>query len=49
MEYSEFIGLVQQGSGGLGTEAAERATEATLAERLPGGEARRIALELPPS
>jgi uncharacterized protein (DUF2267 family) len=51
MEYSEFIGLVQQGSGGLGTVAAERAAEATLttlAERLPPGEARRIALELPP-
>ncbi len=50
MEYSEFIGLVQQAGGGLGTETAERATEATLrtlAERLSPGEARRLALELP--
>jgi uncharacterized protein (DUF2267 family) len=50
MEYSEFIQLVEQGSGGPGTEIAERAAEATLrtlAERLPRGEARHIALELP--
>lgn len=50
MEYQEIIDATARSAGGLGGEAAERAVQATLrtmAERLPGGEARRIQRELP--
>jgi uncharacterized protein (DUF2267 family) len=50
MDYEQFITVVAQGAG-VGSAAAERATRATLAtlaERLSAGEARDIALELPP-
>jgi uncharacterized protein (DUF2267 family) len=50
MEYEEIIEVTQRASGGLGSEAAERAAQATLqtlAERLPRGEARHILQELP--
>ena len=42
--------MVRQASGGIGSEAADRALQATLqtlAERLPRGEARHIAQKLP--
>lgn len=50
MEYQEIIDATARSAGGLDSEAAERAVQATLralAERLPGGEARRIQQELP--
>ena len=50
MEYEEVVAVVRQASGGIGSEAADRALQATLqtlAERLPRGEARHIVQELP--
>jgi uncharacterized protein (DUF2267 family) len=50
MEYEEIVAVVRQASGGIGSEAADRALQATLqtlAERLPRGEARHIVPELP--
>ena len=50
MEYEEIVAVVRQASGGIGSEAADRALQATLqtlAERLPRGEARHIVQELP--
>jgi uncharacterized protein (DUF2267 family) len=50
MEYQEIIDATARSAGGLDSEAAERAVQATLrtlAERLPGGEARHILRELP--
>lgn len=50
MDYEQLITVVAQGAG-VGWEAAERATRATLstlAERLSAGEARDIAQQLPP-
>jgi uncharacterized protein (DUF2267 family) len=49
MRYAPFVSTVEQ-VGGLSREEAERAIEATLrtlAERITGGEARDIALQLP--
>ena len=40
MEYEEIVAVVRQASGGIGSEAADRALQATLqtlAERLPRG------------
>ena len=48
MEYEEIVAVVRQASGGIGSEAADRALQATLqtlAERLPRGEARHIVQE----
>jgi uncharacterized protein (DUF2267 family) len=50
VDHERFIGFVQQASG-LGRGEAERAMRAvleTLAERLSAGEARDLALQLPP-
>src|ERR1700728_1946565 len=50
MEYEEIVAVVRQASGGIGSEAADRALQATLqtlAERLPRGQARHIVPELP--
>ena len=50
MEYEEIVAVVRQASGGIGSEAADRAlqdTLQTLAERLPRAEARHIVQELP--
>jgi uncharacterized protein (DUF2267 family) len=50
VDYERFIGFVQEASG-LGRAEAERAMRAvlqTLAERLSAGEARDLALQLPP-
>jgi uncharacterized protein (DUF2267 family) len=50
MEYQEIIDAAARSAGGLDGEAADRAVQATLrtlAERLPGGEARHILQELP--
>jgi hypothetical protein len=50
MEYEETVAVVRQASGGIGSEAVDRALQATLqtlAERLPRGEARHIVQELP--
>jgi uncharacterized protein (DUF2267 family) len=50
MEYEEIVAVVRQASGGIGSEAADRALQATLqtlAERLSRGEARHIVPELP--
>jgi uncharacterized protein (DUF2267 family) len=50
MEYQEIIDATARSAGGLDSQAAERAVQATLptlAERLPGGEARRVLRELP--
>jgi len=50
MDYEEIIGVIQQASGGPGVlsgEAAERAAQATLAERLPRAEAWHILQEVP--
>ncbi len=50
MEYEEIVAVVRQASGGIDSEAADRALQATLqtlAERLPRGEARHIVQELP--
>ena len=52
MEYEEIVAVVRQASGGIGSEAADRALQATLqtlAERLPRGEARHIVQELQPN
>jgi uncharacterized protein (DUF2267 family) len=49
-DYERFISTVQQAAG-VGREQAERASQATLqtlAERIAEGEARDLALELPP-
>ena len=50
MDYGEVIEVIRRASGGLGSEAAERAAQVTLqtlAERLPRGEVRHIVPELP--
>ncbi|MEA2270518.1 MAG: hypothetical protein QOC64_3128 [Solirubrobacteraceae bacterium] len=50
MRYATFIGIVEQAAG-ISRAEAERAVEATLrtlAERITGGEARDVALFLPP-
>jgi uncharacterized protein (DUF2267 family) len=50
MDYEEIIEVIRRASGGLGSEAAERAAQVTLqtlAERLPRGEVRHIVQELP--
>ena len=33
MEYEEIVAVVRQASGGIGSEAADRALQATLQER----------------
>jgi uncharacterized protein (DUF2267 family) len=50
MDYEEIIEVIRRASGGLGSEAAERAAHATLqtlAERLSREEVRHIVQELP--
>ena len=50
MDYEEIVEEIRRPAGGLGSEAAERAVQATLqplAERLPRGEARHLLEELP--
>jgi uncharacterized protein (DUF2267 family) len=50
MDYKEIIEVIRRASGGLGSEAAERAAQVTLqtlAGRLPRGEVRHIVQELP--